>query len=72
MAARVNLTTKRLALDWNEAETKPQHLIDAVEALGFDARPFSAEIAVKQAGTGRELLTATAVAGFAAANVMLL
>ncbi len=70
--ARVNLTTKRLALDWDETTTGPHDLIGAVEQLGFDARPFSSETAAKQAGAGRELLIATAVAGFAAANVMLL
>ncbi|MEM1197686.1 MAG: heavy metal translocating P-type ATPase [Pseudomonadota bacterium] len=72
--ARVNLSTKRVAVEWADGEAEPQTILDTVEGLGFAARPFDAG----QAGDGEEeavnrrLLRALAVAGFAAANVMLL
>ena len=74
ISARVNLSTKRLAIDWKSDAAGPQDIIDAVQSLGFDARPFLPDAAVANAsGTaGRELLIALAVAGFAAGNVMLL
>ncbi len=72
-AARLNLSTRRLRVHLSD-QGSGQAVIDAVEGLGYECRPFSAS----EAGTtvqdkqARELLFALAVAGFAAANVMLL
>jgi Cu2+-exporting ATPase len=74
-AARVNMTTKRVAIDHDPALT-PAALREALAGLGFDAQPI-AETAAGDAGAdaadeSRRLLKAMAVAGFAAMNVMLL
>ena len=72
--ARVNVSTKRVAIDWRAGESDADVLIERLSALGYEPRPFCAEEAGEAAGAreGRELLRALAVAGFAAANVMLL
>ena len=72
--ARLNLSTKRLAVDWREDSFSAQGVLDRLQALGFEARPFDAGEAGQDADgrEGRELLRALAVAGFAAGNVMLL
>jgi len=71
--ARVNLTTRRLGLRFDPALAGAGDLIAAVEAKGYRLMPYDRE-ALSRAGDaqGRALLTAMAVAGFAAANVMLL
>jgi Cu2+-exporting ATPase len=72
--ARLNLTARRVSVTWRTDETQPQLFIDCLAALGYASRPldpretgFSAD-----AVESRRLLSALAVAGFAAANVMLL
>lgn len=72
--ARVNLSTKRLSLVWQEGKTSPAALVELLEGLGYDARPFDATLAgdLQEDTAGKSLLRALAVAGFAAANVMLL
>ena len=72
--ARVNLSTRRLAVDFKAAESTAQALIDEVEAVGFTARPLAGGETGADArhAAGRELVVAMAVAGFAAGNVMLL
>jgi len=73
--ARLNLSTRRLSVGFAEAATTtPEDVIHAVEDLGYACRPFDAAAAGAAAEdkTGRELLRALAIAGFAAANVMLL
>ncbi|WP_299621433.1 heavy metal translocating P-type ATPase, partial [Pelagibius sp.] len=71
--ARVNLSTRRLELRWEPAKTGPEPLLAAVAARGYRLMPLDPEqlqsAAVEEE---RELLRAMAVAGFAAANVMLL
>lgn len=73
VAARVNMSTRRLRLAWRTGEADPQSLVRRVTDLGYRLTPFDAA-AVDDAATRREqgLLRAMAVAGFAAANVMLL
>lgn len=72
-SARLNLSTRRLRVGLADGRSA-QSVIDAVEGLGYECRPFSAAEAgtTVQDAQARELLFALAVAGFAAANVMLL
>ena len=71
--ARVNLSTRRLKLQWDPAETSAEPLLAAVAAKGYRLIPLDAEqIESAEASESRELLRALAVAGFAAGNVMLL
>jgi len=70
LGARANLTAKRVTATIDTAKTSPPALTDALAASGFNA----AELADDPAPSRRDdqLLRAMAVAGFAAANVMLL
>lgn len=72
--ARVNLSTKRVAVEWDEPAASAQAVLDKMDNLGFAARPFDAGKSGEQEDEirSRALLRALAVAGFAAANVMLL
>jgi Cu2+-exporting ATPase len=70
---RVNMTTRRLRLVWQGTLADGQALIDRIEALGYRLVPFDADqLAAATDETGRALIRALAVAGFAAANVMLI
>lgn len=72
-AARINMTTRRLRLRWRTGETTAERLVGTVGRLGYRLVPY--DPACLEAGGAREektLLRAMAVAGFAAANVMLL
>ena len=73
-SARVNLTGRRVAVTFAAGAFEPQVLIDALAAMGYAARPFDPrETGIsKDDQEGKTLLRALAVAGFAAANVMLL
>ncbi|MDH3229790.1 MAG: heavy metal translocating P-type ATPase metal-binding domain-containing protein [Alphaproteobacteria bacterium] len=72
-SARVNMTTRRLRLVWRPGEADPEAAVRRVAALGYRLIPFD-EAGADDAGAARQraLLRAMAVAGFAAANVMLL
>jgi len=71
--ARVNLSTRRLALEWTGATERGNALAASVAKLGFGLVPFDPERqANADASEEKDLLRAMAVAGFAAANVMLL
>jgi len=73
LEGRVNLTTRRLHLVWRGAAPRANTFVESIEGLGYRLVPFSAEaLAASQDKTGRALLRALAVAGFAAGNVMLL
>ncbi|CAN7272973.1 cation-translocating P-type ATPase [Mesorhizobium caraganae] len=67
--ARVNLSTKRVAIRWRGDSVPP--LVAALGRLGFQAHLFEAD-ADKKDKTLAELIRAVAVAGFAAGNIMLL
>lgn len=71
--ARANLTTKRVAVGWRKGALEAPELLRTVADLGFSAVPFDPGV-VQDSGRAEEaaLLKAMAVAGFAAANVMLL
>jgi Cu2+-exporting ATPase len=68
--ARVNLSAKRVAVRWR-AGAAPPPMIETLARLGYEAHLFEPG-AEAEDGTLRELVRALAVAGFAAANIMLL
>ena len=72
--ARVNFTTRRLTAQWDPQLLQAADIVSAVEAAGFEARPFAAADAAAGAPdpASRRLLKSMAVAGFAAMNIMLL
>lgn len=71
--ARLNFTTRRMTVVWRAGVQSASALLDAVKAAGYDAKPYAQQSRdVAEAGEGRLLLTALAVAGFAAMNIMLL
>ena len=71
--ARVNMSTRRLVTEWRDGETTADGIVERVEALGFPVAPYDPErLGVTGARDEKSLLRALAVAGFAAANVMLL
>ncbi len=71
--ARVQMSTRRLSLRWRGTPAVANRYAGLVASLGFRLAPYDAAL---QAGAddreARELLRCLAVAGFAAANVMLL
>lgn len=70
---RLNLSTGRLRVAFDADALEPIALPRRLKSLGYDAFPFDAETAAATIDAeGRRLLRALAVAGFAAANVMLL
>ncbi|SEH51477.1 heavy metal translocating P-type ATPase [Magnetospirillum fulvum] len=71
--ARVNLTTRRLALRFRPDQTGPDAVLAPVLAVGYRLVPFDPErLESDERRRERALLRAMAVTGFAAANVMLL
>lgn len=70
--ARMNLSTSRLHVEWRSPATALD-VMEAVSGVGYQARAYSPEASTSEKGREeRRLLVAMAVAGFAAANVMLL
>ena len=73
IGARLNMTTRRLRLEWRADETEANALVSAITSLGYKVAPFDpVRLADAQSRTERTLLRSLAVAGFAAGNVMLL
>jgi Cu2+-exporting ATPase len=71
--ARVNFSTRRLALRWHGAAADANRHAGLIAALGFTPTPFRASAALDaQNKQARELLRCLAVAGFGATNIMLL
>jgi Cu2+-exporting ATPase len=70
-AARVNLSTKRVAVSWRTPDGTPPDLIGTLRRIGYDAHLFAAEADSEDSELGR-LVRALAVAGFCAMNIMLL
>ncbi len=71
--ARVNMSTRRLVLEWRPVEIDGRTLMEKVENLGFPVAPYDSDsLSDNGAKEEKRLLMALAVAGFAAANVMLL
>jgi Cu2+-exporting ATPase len=72
-SARVNLTNRRVAVEWTDGALDPSRVIDRLAELGYRAYPFEPARAEAEAETQtRFLLRCLAVAGFAAMNIMLL
>ena len=68
VSARVNLSTKRVAVRWTEGATPP--IAETLDRLGYPPNLFDPEAG--KDGTLAELIRAVAVSGFAAGNIMLL
>lgn len=73
VTARINHSTRRLHLAWRGGAELAAKFVDLAESLGFRLTPFDpARLDSHLNREMRELLRSLAVAGFAAANVMLL
>src|SRR3954470_22733710 len=71
--ARVNLTDRRVALEWKQGALDPARFVDRLAELGYKAYPFERPGAeTKEAGQSRLLLRCLGVAAFATMNVMML
>lgn len=72
--ARANLSLKQVTVNWNTKAGKATNITKTLGQLGFghSVRTSAADIKDEESKRGRELLYALAVAGFAAANIMLL
>jgi Cu2+-exporting ATPase len=71
--ARLNFTSRRLAVDWRADELDAAAVVAELQRIGYRAHPFAPErAAAEETRQTRWLLTCVAVAGFAAMNVMLL
>ena len=71
--ARLNLSTGRLSVKWRGDKLHPKAIVEKITTLGFEASAFDPEAAAQEKDNeSRFLLRCLAVAGFAAANIMLL
>jgi Cu2+-exporting ATPase len=71
--ARVNLTTRRMLIDYNPALTTPEDLMALGESIGYTMQPYDPGLLERaDRKAERHLLLCIAVAGFASMNVMLL
>ncbi len=70
--ARGNLSAKRATVAFDPRDVQPETLIAALEKAGFSATTLVSNDADANEAQTRDLLSRMAVAGFAAANVMLL
>jgi Cu2+-exporting ATPase len=71
--ARLNMTTRRLTIAWDPALNDAATVTGPVIRLGYRLVPFDPEkLDAAEAVRERELLRALGVAGFSAANVMLM
>ena len=71
---RANLSNRQVSVTWNSAEGSASDIDTAITGLGFEHTPFDLEVPEgnETAATGKRLLQSLSVAGFAAANIMLL
>jgi P-type Cu2+ transporter len=71
--ARVNLTDRRVAVEWRHGKVDPARLIDRLSELGYRAYPYdSSGSAAAEERETRMLLRCLGVAAFATMNIMLL
>lgn len=72
LAARLNLSTGRLAVEVSNAQADPHRVIEALDRLGYPATPFDPAAARARTDVeGRRLILCLAVAGFGAMNAMM-
>jgi Cu2+-exporting ATPase len=71
-SARASLTAKRVSVTFDNRKTEPQNLIDALDRTGYRAAESVGSADENAAARADDLLRRLGVAGFAAANVMLL
>ncbi|WP_419911387.1 cation-translocating P-type ATPase [Hoeflea sp.] len=69
--ARVNMSTKRVGVVWSDADGDPASIIDTLHRLGYEAHLFDFTDDAEDK-TLSLMIRSLAVAGFAAANIMLL
>ncbi|SCY72047.1 heavy metal translocating P-type ATPase [Microvirga guangxiensis] len=71
--ARLNYTTHRLSVQWQDGALVPSTIVRELERLGYRAHPYQSRL-VEEEETRRSqwLLRCLAVAGFASMNIMLL
>ncbi|MBD2749592.1 cadmium-translocating P-type ATPase [Microvirga sp. BT688] len=69
--ARVNLSTKRVAVAWRTSDGTPPDLIGTLRRIGYEAHLFATEQDARDPELAR-LIKALAVAGFCAMNIMLM
>lgn len=71
--ARVNLTDRRVAVEWRDGSLDPACFIDRLSELGYRAYPYDSarSVSIEEQET-RTLLRCLGVAAFAAMNIMLL
>lgn len=73
ISARLNMTTRRLAVTWRSDEADADVLVARITALGYRLAPYDPALLEQETAERQNvLLRAMAVAGFAAGNVMLL
>jgi Cu2+-exporting ATPase len=71
--ARVNLTNRRVAVEWRDGTLDPARVVARLAELGYKAYPFEQGRAeADEAKEARFLLRCLGVAAFAAMNIMLL
>ena len=71
--ARLNLTTHRLAIDWQPNEVDAGDVVRRLEKLGYRAHPFDpGRRTAEEEAEGKELMRCMGAAGFGAMNIMLL
>lgn len=72
-SVRANLSTKRVVVRWDPNLLRASQIVDKLASIGFEAVPFDPKLfAMVDESESRILLRALGIAGFAAANVMLL
>ncbi len=71
-SARANLSARRATVVFTEPKASAAPLLDALSRAGFNAAELAQEAIDTGQNAGRQLLSRLAVAGFAAANIMLL
>lgn len=71
-SARANLTFKSVSIVWDANNGSATDLSDVLDKIGFDHHLAEATLDTEDSNEAKSLLLALAIAGFAAANVMLL
>lgn len=70
--ARLNLTTGRLSVSWQDDRIDPRTIVQRVIDLGYQAQPFDpSKVQAIIDQEGRHLLICMAIAAFAAMNIMM-